>query len=275
VLLEENLSSWKFLPYPKGVPIGGITGLSLSSEYLAVASQSGGISILDRSNLSFKSHLMTGLLKDTHSIMIDGGRLYAISTGLDAVVAFDIVNGSLRNERIHWKVSDFWKDHNHLNSICSYEGRVMVSGFGTKETHLWSSARRGFVMDIGSNTKVAEELCQPHSLVVLGRSLFICESAKARVLNVSKGVGKSLDGYTRGLCQGPLGVYAAVSRGRTVSKSTGLALTNQADPGLVHGQGAIYLLDKDTLEEKAVSSFGNLEFYDLVRLGDEVKGWPL
>lgn len=276
LLIEENLSAWRYLPYPQGVPVAGITGLSLSPEYIAVASQNGGISILDRGNLSLKSHLMRGLLKDTHSIMIDKGRLYAVSTGSDAVVAFDIADGNLRNERIHWKVSEesFGKDNNHLNSICSYEGCLLVSGFGAKETHLWSSAKKGFVIDIGSNTKVAEELCQPHSLSVLDGSLFICESAKARLLNVSKGKDKGLGGYVRGLCQGPLGIYVAVSRGRTVSKSTGLALTSPSDPGAVQGQAAIYLLDKDTLEQKAMSDFGAMEFYDLVRLGDEVKGWP-
>jgi uncharacterized protein DUF4915 len=276
LLIEEDLSAWRYVPFPKGVRRDGITGLSLSEKYLAIASQNGGVAILDRSNLSLKSYLACHFLKNPHSILIGNNYLYAVSTGSDAVVAFDLVDGDLQTPRISWKISDsFGTDNHHINSICSYEGRILVSGFGRKETRLWSSAKQGFVIDIGSNAKVAEGICQPHSLSVLEGSLFICESAKARLLNVSKGQDKALGGYVRGLCQGSLGIYVATSRGRTVSQSTGLELTNPADPGAIKGQAAIYLLDKDTLQEKAMSPFGALEFYDLVRLGDEVKGWPL
>jgi uncharacterized protein DUF4915 len=277
LLIKEDLSSWRYVPHPKGVPKWGITGLSLSERYLALATQDGAVAILDRNNLSLKSRMSGNYLKNAHSILIDKDRLYAVSTGSDAVVAFDLVDGVLKNPRVVWKVSDasFGADNHHLNSICSYEGCILVSGFGKKESKLWSSAKEGFVIDIGTNTKVAEGLCQPHSLSVLEGSLFICESAKARILNVSKGQDKALDGYVRGLCLGPLGIYVAVSRGRTVSKSTGLQLSNPADPGALKGQAKVYLLDKDTLQEKATSSFGGLEFFDLVRLGDEVNGWPL
>lgn len=277
MLLDENLSGYRYLKLPTDLPSSGMTGITMSDDLVIVSSQGGIIVTLDRKTLALLDKRPPQVAKDTHSILLHGGNLYAVATGLNAVVIMDLKDRKVCSERTHWVLSkeSFGRDVDHLNSICFHDGKLLVSGFGPKSEKLWSSAQNGFVMDVASGQKLYEGFFQPHTLTSYNGSLLICESGKCMVRDLSRGKVAVLDGYVRGLCQGPEGLYAAVSKGRTVSKSTGLITTNPDDGGNYQGRSAIYLIDRDTFDVRKVLETGDLEFYDLVIVGDEALSWPV
>lgn len=277
LLLDERLSSCRYLKLPNEVLQAGMTGIALSDQEIIVVSQDGPINVLDRKTFALKSVNPSQISKDTHSIMLHEGNLYAVATGLNAIVVMAFQDGKLSGERVYWEMSGtvVGTDSDHLNSICIHEGRILVTGFGLKSSKLWSTAMDGFVMDIHSGIKLFNNLSQPHTLTSCCRSLLLCESAKGRVLDLGRGRKVAVNGYARGLCEGPEGIYVAVSRGRTVSKSTGLIITNPQDEGAFQGQAGIYLIDRDTFCVKKTFEVGDFEFYDLAMVGDEALSWPL
>jgi len=277
LLLDENLSGYRYLKLPGDLPSSGMTGITMSDDQVIASSQGGIIVTLDKTTLALLDKRPPQIAKDTHSILLHDGKLYAVATGLNAVVVMNLQEGKVSSERIHWILSkeSFGRDTDHLNSICFHDGKLLVSGFGPKSEKLWSSAQNGFVMDIASGEKLYEGFFQPHTLTSYNGSLLICESGKSRVLDLSRGKVANLDGYVRGLCEGPEGLYAAVSKGRTVSRSTGLITTNPDDGGNFEGRSAIYLIDRDTFDVRKVLETGDLEFYDLVIVGDQALSWPV
>jgi len=277
LLLDENLSEYRYLQLSKDLPPVGMTGITMSEERIMAASQEGVVVTLDKKTLALLGQRSPQISKDTHSILLHDGKLYAVATGLNAVVVMNLKKGEISSERIHWMLGkeSFGRDEDHLNSICFHDGNLLVSGFGPKSEKLWSSAQNGFVVDIASGQKLHEGFFQPHTLTSYNGSLLICESGKSRVLDLSRGKVANLDGYVRGLCEGPEGLYAAVSKGRTVSRSTGLITTNPDDGGNFQGHSAIYLIDRDTFDVRKVLETGDLEFYDLVIVGDEALSWPV
>jgi hypothetical protein len=277
LLFDEALCGYSHLRLPDNAPSVGMTGVFVAKDEVIVSCQGGAIVVLDRETLFLKSRFSTKSPCDIHSILLSRDRLYAVATGINAVIAMGVENGKIKSEAVYWKYSEgsYGFDGDHVNSICIHDGRILVSAFGKKETSLWSSAQNGFVIDIESGRKLHEGLCQPHTLTSYGGSLLICESAKSRVLDLSRGRACVVDGYVRGLCGGPKGLYAAVSKGRTVSKSTGLVTMTPGEVGDPGGRSAIYLIDWETFEIKTVIEAGDFEFYDLAVVGDEAEAWPV
>lgn len=277
MVFEEDLSSYRHLKPPEGVPRVSITGIALSDDEIIASVQGGGILILDRKTLELKSSNPLGISLDTHSLLLHEERLYAVAAGINAVVSMDLKNGVIVSEEIFWKISDETdpSDNVHLNSICVHEGTLLVSGFGKRESCLWSSAKHGFVIDIKSRKVLHKDIHQPHTLMSYRGAILICESEKGRVLDLSNRKEAVVGGYVRGLCAGKEGLYAAVSRGRTVSRSTGLVLTNPGDEGDLKGYSAIYLIDQDTFTVKKAVETGEFEFYDLSIVGGEADDWPV
>lgn len=277
LLLDDQLSWCKSVELPPEVPQAGITGMALSDSELILVSQNGVVVVLDRNTLALKGATPPVLSRDTHSILLHEGKLYAMATGLNAVLVLSFENWKVSSEQIYWNMCEIHHgmDIDHLNSLCLHEGKILISGFGPKSSRLWASADNGFVIDIASRRKLFEGLKQPHSLLSSRGSLLICESAKCRVLDLATGKESVLDGYVRGLCEGSQGLYAAVSKGRTVSKSTGLVTTNPQDEGERHGRSGIYLINRDTFLISKVFEISDLEFYDLAVVGDEALSWPL
>lgn len=277
LLLDDDLSWCKSVVLPPEVPPAGITGMAISDRELILVSQNGVVVVLDRETLALKGATPPVLSRDTHSILLHEGKLYVMATGLNAVVVLSFDNWKVSSEQIYWNMCDIHHgvDIDHLNSLCLHEGKILISGFGPKSSRLWASAENGFVIDISSRRKLFEGLKQPHSLMSFHGSLLVCESAKCRVLDLSNGKESVLDGYVRGLCEGSKGLYAAVSKGRTVSKSTGLVTTNPQDEGDRHGCSGIFLINRDTFLVSKVFEISDLEFYDLATIGDEALSWPL
>lgn len=276
ILFDDDLNGYKYLQLPAQMPGSGITGIALTEGEIILASQGGCIAVLDRKTFTFLySHVAEGV-RNAHSALAHAGSLYVVMTAQNGVIAFDMNRQGLTKKRWHWRdLNAFGSDIHHLNSICAYNDMIVISGFGKKESVLWSSAKNGYVLDTKSGKKLYEGLCQPHSLTSLDGSLLICESAKARVLDLASGKNIEIDGYLRGLCRGPRGIYVAGSKGRTVSKSTGLVVTNPDEGGEIYGRSAIYRLDRDAFKPQKSKDLGDLEIYDLVFVGDEANNWSV
>jgi hypothetical protein len=274
ILLDEDLDSYQYIELPESVPRAGITGIAITKGELVIASQGGCISVLDRDTFSLLYSHIPKIISNVHSILMHDGVLYLVATNLNAIAAWKMDRKGVTDKRIYWRKKDAYGwDIDHLNSICRYQGLMLVSGFGERDSSLWSSARKGFILDTGSGEVIYEGLCQPHSLTSCGDSLLLCESAKARVVDPVRGKSATLDGYVRGLCRGGKGLYAAGSKGRTISRSTGLMVTNPDEEGDPSGRSAIYLLDWDSFEVVKSIDLGNLEIYDLVLIGEEADHW--
>lgn len=275
LLADDELSGTQNLKLPEHFPTGGITGLTKGPEEIVFVSQAGALGVFDAKTLNYISSIWPTMGRDIHSILLDKDRLYSVVTGMNAVSMMTMVKRQLSQESIVWKVSEerFGKDFDHLNSICLHEGHLLVSGFGLKEENLWSSCKNGFVQDVTTGRLLYERLCHPHTLTSSSRGLLICESANGRVINLTRGVEIELPGYSRGICEGENGFYVAVSKGREVSKSTGMKINNPVEGNVVFGESALYLLDKDSLKVKRSLLTGDLEYYDLVYVGSEANQW--
>jgi|TARA_R110002020_G_scaffold439960_1_gene650545 hypothetical protein len=125
----------------------GLRGIAVLDDRIVVSDSSGFIE-LDKKDFSVrKTHKNQDVLKSVHEICFFSDSIWATSTAHDAVASFDMnynltgfwqING--HNEE-HHKVLDSkqritpeqktYDDHYHINSICHYDGRLMVSGLLT------------------------------------------------------------------------------------------------------------------------------------------------
>jgi len=270
MLIEEDLSSYRYVK-PERMPVCGVTGLTSDEKYIYAATQNMVIAVMARSNLQLASFFIYHKIKDPHSILADGNRLLVVASGLNAVYECPLENGFVKEERLFWKSSDeeLGRDVDHFNSIIKYGNRILVTGFGLKNG-MWSSAKSGYAVELGSGERLVEGLEHPHTIMECGGELVVCESSRGAVVETSRKKEALLNGYTRGLCVGPQGLYAATSAGRKVSRSTGVE--NQ-DIEKKKFRSGIYLLDPVTLETKRYLAIPNREFYDLMVVGPEALNW--
>jgi hypothetical protein len=221
---------------------GGVTGVALNDEFLFLATSrmSGprqatvpagpsGIFTLDRRDLSLRAVHTCATVFDAHSLWLDGDSLLVVSTGTDAVVRLGLDGPRVVSEENVWRPEPAGPptDVHHLNAIYNWRGRRLVAGFGVKSGTQWSSATDGFIVNIASGERLVSGVRQPHSMVAAGDALAYCESANGTVRLVGRSDERTLPGFTRGLCTAGDGLFAATSRGRRVSKSTG-ALTSRS-----------------------------------------------
>jgi hypothetical protein len=165
-------------------------------------------------------------------------------------------------------------DIHHLNSVVGWRDDLLVSGFGKKAGPRWNSAQDGFIFNICTGVRVASGIYHPHSMATLGETVVYCESSNMAVRAVRTNRIQYLPGYTRGLCVADDKLFVATSKGRKVSKSTGL-INNPEETGVPAGRCTISRLSRDTfhIEETIdLSSYGN-EIYDLLPI-DHTSGWP-
>lgn len=270
MLIEEDLSSYRYVK-PGRMPICGVTGLAADERYIYAATQSMVLAVMDRASLQLASFFIYHEIKDPHSILKDGDRLLVVASGMNAIYECPVQNGFITEERVFWKSSeaDFGRDCDHYNSIMRYGSRILATCFGRNDGS-WASARSGYATDLSTNERVVENLMHPHSLMECGGRLLACESSHAAVVETSRNNEVILNGYTRGLCNGPLGLYAAISAGRKVSRSTG-----RENPGILEKNfiSGIHLLDPETLRPKKFLEIKDREFYDLMVVGPEAKDW--
>lgn len=268
MVIEEDLSSYRYVK-PARMPICGVTGISGDERFIYAATQSKVIAVMERKSLQLASFFIHHEIQDPHSILLDGDRLLVVASGLNAVYECPVENGFVMGERPFWKSSDFGKDLDHFNSIMKYENRILLSGFGRNDGS-WASAKSGYALDLASGERIVEGLMHPHTIMECKGRLIACESTRGAVVEIPRNREAILTGYTRGLCEGPEGLYVAVSAGRKVSRSTG---AENPEVEKKKFRSGIYVLDPETLEMKRYLAIPDREFYDLMVVGPEARNW--
>jgi hypothetical protein len=288
-LLDLVSSTVAVVDVPEALSTERATGLAVSPEFVFVLTSSAsaepglpisgrrpsGLWLFDRHDLSLIARHALTEVYDAHSMIVGPDGLDVVSTGTDEVIRIRLRGADVNGEDVVWRPDPEGPrtDVHHLNGICRWNDRVIVSGFGKKAGALWDSAAAGFVAAVPSGETIAGAR-HPHSVMPLDDTLAYCDSATAqlRVLGSSRAV--ALPGYARGLCRVGATVFVATSRGRKTSKSTGL-LTTRADPGAVAGRCAIVCCALDTMSIERVIDVEplGLEIYDLVPV-DGVERWP-
>jgi hypothetical protein len=234
--------------------------------------------IFDRRDLRLLNEYRCSQVVDAHSLWATDGELYVVSTGTDAVVRIALEEAEVRKEEVYWRPEPDGPaaDAHHLNAICAWAGDLVVSGFGRKAGTQWSSAREGFILNTKTGERIVSGAGHPHSLAEIGGRLAYCESSSMALRLAGTPLSQTLPGYPRGLCGIGNQVFAATSRGRRVSKSTGV-LTTLHDAGEeLAGCCGIARLHADTLAIEEVVELNpyGAEVYDLLPVA-EVERWPV
>lgn len=281
-VLRMEMNSGAVFPLKVGspLPIKSCTGLARDQARCFVLCQ----------GVDFKSYLAVLNLADftpaffqflpdvidAHSLLAHQGRLYIVSTGSDAVIAYDVLDDRVANPAVIWNVqgdrSNIRQDTHHVNSIALWNEDIVVSAFGPKSGETWSTATKGYLLNLTQRTILAENLYQPHSLKAWRGKLYYCESARGRVTclgDASWEVGQ----YTRGLdfiADDTIAFGSSVAR--KASKSSGL-INNPSDPGEATGNCSVNLFhpfsaaEAGQLLSNSLADYGT-EIYDLLCLSD-------
>jgi hypothetical protein len=245
------------------------TGLSAYGNRIYALFLSGGlhyIGALSRNDLQPLFRQPLSEIKDGHSILVNEGYLYVVSTGTDEIFRYDLGPVGVSNSVVMWRASNTRTDTHHVNSITRWNGNLVISAFGPKFGALWSSAFDGYIHDISRNRCIKAGIYHPHSLAAQGNRLCYVESYR-KLLWCLEGPVSGLDAYSRGICWVSEDLLCVASSvGRRISRSTGLA--NPADPGELVGGCGIRLSDLRrgrTIKQIDLQWFGP-EIYDLVTL---------
>lgn len=237
----------------------GISGLAFYRNGIIGALQSRPVRLL-YFNLQYevKDVWTLNLVRNVHSIAVLDGEIYVASTGNDSVVRFDPDTG----EELIWAANKNRKDTIHLNSLVWHEGDLYISAFGEKKGDLWSTADKGFVLNLTTGQKVLTSLYHPHSTYSTNEGIYCCDSSR---MAIAREDGQRLvieRGYTRGLVVSLARLYCGVSKGRITSKSTGI-MNNPADPGIKAGQCAVLIYERKNHDLRGSKLIGvaNLERY--------------
>ena len=265
VLNPEDLSL-RFVDLPGDIPETGMLGLAVSSKYIFAAVQDAfnattayrvppeiglqyssegvlasespcSLLILDKISFAVVHHHLFDVVRDVHSFLLseDETQLYVVSTGTDEIIRIELDGAVVKSENVFWRPATATErvDNHHLNSIISWRGDIIVSGFGQKEIpDDWNSAKDGFVYNLTKEKFLVKGLQQPHSLAIIHGQLAYCESKQKCVrfmeTNAADNEPESLfvGGYSRGLCAIDDDIFVGTSARRNRSKSTGKLLKN-------------------------------------------------
>lgn len=276
LLASDDLSQVQRPMEPPGVFYGSTCGLAADSKWILFV-KIGCIVVVSRKDFSLRSIYRFGYARDVHSILVDGERLFAVATFQNSVVELAFTDGIITGEKIIWTPTPeaMGIDQDHLNGICLRDGHILVSAFGPKVGPVWKDSIEGYIFDITSSEIIVRGLRHPHSVTVMEKRLFACESMKGSVRNFTDDRSVTLDGYARGLCLGRNGIYVGTSVGRAVSKSTGL-IANPADEGSIKGSCGVHLLENSSLRVmKSLALSHETEIYDLMPLEEDGSAWPM
>lgn len=265
--------------------LGGLTGATLSDRYVFAAAQTRtpagtrGPSVLlvwEKHDLSLAATHQFESAADVHSLLHLEGILYAVSTGTDELFALELRGPRVVSERLIWRPDREAprQDVNHLNAICSFDGSLFVAGFGPRTGSSWAEAHDGFIANATRDEVITGDLKHPHSLAVVGDQILYCESGTMMVKVLGEDREKQLAGYARGLCAVGTSLLVGSSRGRLVSRSTGLV--THRDDRLGSGCCQVSVLDAITLEVRAVKDLSAYsdEIYDLLPISSTA-AWPV
>lgn len=271
-MLRVDLETHQVEPVVTGIsrPVTMCTGMAADSTFVYVLYGADGffrLAVLGMSDLRLAFSWRLAHVFSGHSILATDGFLYAVSTGSDEVLRYDLSGAEDQEPKTVWRASDARFDTHHVNSIAESDGDLVVSAFGAKAGTLWSTAAQGYLHNITRDERVKEGVHQPHTVVARDGALLYCESAR-RLLCSLDGPLVALDGYARGIAwtEDDL-VCVATSVGRRQSKSTGL-LANPSAPGEASGTCGISLVRpaaREVVGHIDLDWFGS-EIYDLLVL---------
>ena len=260
---DQGELSYQPLPLKLGAgqKVNGATGLmATESGYLAVLQAS--TPLLVNLNREFEIIKITELngMKGVHSICRYQDQLLLVSTKQDRIYQMS-ADG---------EVSVFYDlktnaDTEHLNSICVHQDQVLFSAFGKNNKDFWTQATNGYVKNIHTNEVEMDDLKQPHSLLSLQDTYCLCDSSRQRVVDQFKSpLAQTETGYVRGLCCVGDRLFYGVSKGRSVSSSTGKYIGNISNEGILAGQARIVCVagqaEVNSLNLSAVTD----EIYDII-----------
>lgn len=207
---------------------------------------------------------------DPHSIIERNGSLFVVSSGTNAVIRFEVDNGHVISEQLHWRPDCVSSDCDeiHLNSLACIDGRIVVSHFGGRDSSgEW--LHEGLVYDTERDKVIVDDLAHPHSLTQHQGHLYLADSFNGQVL-----IGKPNDndgytfdkvnvgGYPRGLVVDGGDLLVAISARRLVSKSTGKVNIAPKREATRSGIVRINLETRQTAKCIDLQDYGS-ELYDL------------
>lgn len=200
------------------------TGLAIHGDKIArciLASGRASLQLLDAEGVV---DLVFGdELDDPHDLIFHNEMYYLVSTGTNTVLRISDT-GELLEKYVFPGEGDAW----HLNCLFVVEGRVIVSAFGEFSEHRGYKGHTigaGFLFDLETREKIWEGLSQPHSPVVDGENIYLCDSETKRLLVRQIDGTESayeFDGYARGLAVGEKRLYLGLSLSRNIEQEEGV-----------------------------------------------------
>jgi len=240
------------------------TGIYADQHRFFVARQEGGgstVRVVDHTDYNDVKLSETDL--DIHDLFVEEDRLYVVVTEQNAVFEMDLALNMLDR----WGVPGE-HDSAHMNSVTIYQGRLMASVFGRFEKHReYKNGTRGLgeVIDIKSGETFIAGLSQPHSLTVIGKLLYLCNSEE-KELRIYCGTvlqkSIALPGYARGIAVGKHHLYVGLSLSRNMTmmnNSTGVEPERNT---------TVAVLNTITFEIEALVPIPFPEIYDIRVVND-------
>jgi uncharacterized protein (TIGR03032 family) len=168
---------------------------------------------------------------DIHDLSFgDNGKIYAVSTLFSSII-------ELSDD---YSFKTFWsppfidkvvpEDRCHLNGMAMQNGKPKyATAFNTGNTiQSWKEnvAKEGIIIDVETNTIIAENLPMPHSPRLFGEDLYVLLSATGELVKVNKATGTydvivKLDGFVRGMSLYKDYLFIGLSKLRQNSSSFG------------------------------------------------------
>jgi uncharacterized protein (TIGR03032 family) len=165
---------------------------------------------------TMRSMIQTGDVA-MHEMAFAGDQLWFVNTRFSCLCTTDMNYSFVPRWRPPWITGLAGEDRCHLNGFALRDGRPRyVTALSQTDTaHGWRDLKgvAGLIMDVVTNTIVAEGLAMPHSPRWHDGRLWVLESGKGTLATVDVDTGQvttiaTLPGFTRGLAF--LGPYALV-----------------------------------------------------------------
>lgn len=191
---------------------------------------------------------------DLHDLLWTQDGLYVVCTKINAVVLLDAQWKEVRR----WTVAGE-PDSVHLNSVALVDGRPVASIFGRFATYRGykeGTRSAGCVIDLETDETLVQGLSQPHSLRVVDKQLWLCDSEAHRLCIYEDGklaMERDCGGYARGLLVDDDVVYVGLSASRHGGGGQSSAEV------LVLERGSLRELDRIVLDAP--------EIYDILDVG--------
>jgi Domain of unknown function (DUF4915) len=277
LLLDPHTHRGEWLNVGIGEPLVSGAGICVDEHYVHhVSITEAGfrtvLTLLDRESLQVEGVYELPEVTDGHSVQRQGDDIFVASTGTDEVISYRLHGDKAVDPQVVWTPTGSKSDTHHINSLALSGGELLCSAFGAKEGNSWSTAQRGYIHNITTDTNTVDGLRQPHSVSIYDGELYFCNSVEGTV-NTDDEVIAYLVGYSRGLAFGPgERMYAGTSLSRRLSRSAtrtgeGDIFLNPTGEGEVAGQCAV--IEMSTVPshrmEISLEEHGR-EIYDLVLL---------